>query len=349
MSALKQIFSGTRLEPTPVFESYFRFAHARQEVFLKRVAGINGPWTLDPIIAAHRFTNPYRASDRVSQYLIREVIYSGNEQPEEVLFRTLLFKLFNRIETWETLTQGLGEAPALRSFHPDRYAAILDGYMASGASVYSGAYIMPSPPYQHVRKHRNHLELLDRMFRDGFSRKVAQARSLEELYRLLLSYPSLGDFLAFQFAIDINYSELVDFSEMEFVVAGPGARNGLAKCFKSDGGLSPAAIISHVCEIADSEFHRLGLPFRRLGGDRRLQLIDCQNLFCEIDKYSRVAHPEFAGESGRTRIKQKFRANPAPLPQFYPPKWKLKTVQAQTRKGRIQPAPSQLKLLTVET
>jgi len=35
-------------------------------------------------------------------------------------------------------------------------------------------------------------------------------------------YPSLGDFLTFQFTIDLNYSEPIAFSEMEFVVAGPG-------------------------------------------------------------------------------------------------------------------------------
>lgn len=32
----------------------------------------------------------------------------------------------------------------------------------------------------------------------------------------------------------------------------------------------------------------LGLRFRSLAG-RRLKLIDCQNLFCEVDKYARVA------------------------------------------------------------
>jgi len=52
---------------------------------------------------SYRFTNVYRASDRVSQYLIRRVIYEGDQSEEEVFFRTLLFKIFNRIETWEIL------------------------------------------------------------------------------------------------------------------------------------------------------------------------------------------------------------------------------------------------------
>jgi hypothetical protein len=47
----------------------------------------------------------YPAADRVSQYVIREVIYAGVQDPEEVVFRVLLFKFFNRVETWELLCE----------------------------------------------------------------------------------------------------------------------------------------------------------------------------------------------------------------------------------------------------
>ena len=66
--------AGRRLRPTPVFETYWRFAAARQQVYLARLRGDPGPWTADPILAKYRFTNCYRAADRVSQYLIKEVI-----------------------------------------------------------------------------------------------------------------------------------------------------------------------------------------------------------------------------------------------------------------------------------
>ena len=46
---------------------------------------------------------------------------------------------------------------------------------------------------------------------------------MQAMFEILRSYPSLGNFLAFQFTIDLNYSELTRFSEMDFVVAGPGA------------------------------------------------------------------------------------------------------------------------------
>jgi hypothetical protein len=81
-------------------------------------------------------------------------------------------------------------------------------------------------------------------------------------------------------------------------------------------------VIRAVAERAQDEFSRLDLAFPTLWG-RTLQLIDCQNLFCEVDKYARVVHPTVQGLSCRTRIKQKFVAKSAPLPQWYPPKWGL--------------------------
>ena len=56
---------------------------------------------------------------------------------------------------------------------------------------------------------------------------------------------------------------------------------------------------------------------------RPLQLIDCQNLFCEVDKYARVAHPDINGLSNRKRIKQLFYPKENVINYWYPPKWGL--------------------------
>src|SRR5580658_10880136 len=98
------------MKPTKVFDSYWQFAVERQAVFFRRLIGVEGSWTSDPILRAYRFTNAYRAADRVSQYLIREVQYSGrrSQEPHEIFFRTMLFKIFNKIETWEAIEQSIG-------------------------------------------------------------------------------------------------------------------------------------------------------------------------------------------------------------------------------------------------
>ncbi len=309
------------VKATAVFDSYWRFAAERQNVFFRRLEGSHPPWSDDPILQRYRFTNAYRASDRVSQHLIRHVLYGGDQRPAEIFFRAMLFKLFNRIETWRLLERSLGE-PRASEFDPDRYERVLSQAMGEGQRIYSPAYIMPAAPGTVGRpKHAGHLRLLHRMLRDELPRRLADASSLREAFELLRSYPMMGDFLAFQYVIDLNYSTLLKFSEMEFVVPGPGARSGIRKCFRDLGGLSESDVIRLVTEGQEEEFRRRGIDFRDLWG-RPLHLIDCQNLFCEVDKYARVAHPE-AAAGGRTRIKQVFRPVGRISPPWFPPKWNI--------------------------
>jgi hypothetical protein len=310
-------------KPTVVFRSYWEFAAERQNIFFRRMNNTLGPWTDDPILRTYKFTNAYRASDRVSQFLLRDVIYSGSQSPEDLFFRTMLFKLFNKIETWELLSRELGEI-VWQSYSYDKFNAVLSKAINGGVTIYSSAYIMPSgsSSFGSPRKHENHLRLIELMMKNRLYEQLQQAKSMEAAYHLILQYPTIGSFLAYQYLIDLNYTDLTQFDEMEFVVPGPGARDGIAKCFLNRGDLSESDIIRLMAETQDEQFAKFELPFSDLFG-RKLQLIDCQNLFCEVDKYARVAHPEIAGLSGRTRIKQSHRPLYKPIRYTYPPKWQL--------------------------
>jgi hypothetical protein len=80
-------------------------------------------------------------------------------------------------------------------------------------------------------------------------------------------------------------------------------------------------MIAWMTENQALELDRREISFASLYG-RPLQAIDIQNLFCELDKYARVAFPSLS--SNRSRIKARFAASgPLPAP-FYPPKWSLK-------------------------
>jgi thymidylate kinase len=104
LPASPAVFTGlSPAKPSHVYDTYWRFAAERQDIFFRRWEGRKPPWTHDPILTEFKFTNVYRASDRVSQYLIQKVIYHGEQSEEEIFFRTILFKLFNKIETWELL------------------------------------------------------------------------------------------------------------------------------------------------------------------------------------------------------------------------------------------------------
>ncbi len=317
-----------RLAPaktTIVYDSYWKFAALRQEAFFKRVNGELYPWSGDQIINQYRFTNVYRASDRVSQYLIKNVIYRDGlpSSPREVLFRILLFKLFNKIETWELLVSKMG-ALTFEEYNFRGYDRVLSQAMADGKRIYSAAYIMPSGKsfFGYDRKHTNHLKLIEMMLEQETYDRLASVATMQQAFEIIKAFPGLGDFLAYQLLIDINYSEIINFSESEFVVAGPGAKGGISKCFADTVGLNEVEIIKLMTDRQEYEFERLGLPFKTLWG-RSLQLIDCQNVFCEVDKYARVKHPDIKGRSERIKIKQTFKMNSTPIELWFPPKWNL--------------------------
>ncbi|WP_313516540.1 nucleotide kinase domain-containing protein [Sphingobacterium sp.] len=323
---IKVSFLIKKIKPKPsiVYNTYWEFISKRQDVFFKRINNTQYPWSDDDIINNYKFTNVYRATDRVSQFLIRNIIYKGNQEPDELLFRIILFKIFNRISTWEFLEEELGEI-TFKDYSFKTYDKLLLEVLRNKEPIYSPAYIMASGKsiFGKERKHQNHLLLIEKMINDKLPDILQRCKSMKEVYDLLLSYPTIGEFLAFQYTIDLNYSNLINFSEMEFVKAGPGAKDGITKCFTSLGDYNYEDIIKMMADNQETEFERLGIEFRNLGG-RNLQLIDCQNVFCEVDKYSRMFHPEIVGISNRTRIKQKFQIEKKEqINYFFPPKWEI--------------------------
>ncbi|MCD9576336.1 nucleotide kinase domain-containing protein [Flavobacterium soyae] len=310
-------------KPSIVYDTYWNFLAERQNIFFKRLnKNEKFPWSKDPILNDYKFTNVYRATDRVSQYLIKNVIYKGSQEPDELFFRIILFKIFNKISTWEFLEEELGEI-TFKNYAFFKYDKLLSELLKNKVSIYSAAYIMASGKsnFDYERKHQNHLKLIEVMLKNNIAEKIRDAKNMDEVFKIFLSYPTIGDFLAYQYAIDINYSSLTNFSEMEFVKAGPGAKDGIIKCFKDLGNYNFEDIIKMMADNQFSEFERLSISFKNLWG-RDLQLIDCQNVFCEVDKYSRVFHPDIIGLSNRTRIKQKFiLKDKNQIDYFFPPKW----------------------------
>lgn len=306
-----------------VYDLYWYFAYERQNIFIKKKKGEVAPWTEDPILQKYKFCNSYRVNDRVSQYLLKNVIYNGKEYSEEdILFRILLFKLFNKESTWELLEKSIGEI-TLKDFDIKNYSIVLEKAISNGISIYNDAYIScANKAFGYERKHDNHLALLNQIFCiDRSHLKIMGSKTMKEAFDILRSYPLIGNFMAYQLVTDINYSDVVDWKEDEFTVAGPGSIRGIKKCFIDTGNMSYEDIIRYMYENQDFEFERLGLEFKKIG-NRPLQLIDCQNIFCELDKYCRERFPEL--KSNRVKIKKKYVKKKEPIEYRYPPKWKVK-------------------------
>ena len=99
------------------------------------------------------------------------------------------------------------------------------------------------------------------MLRERLPARLARARSLRAVYEALLGYPMIGPFMAYQLATDLNYSELLDFSEDDLRCRVRVPMRGLRKVF-SDLGSRPAQLIMRMVDRQEDEFDRLGLDFR---------------------------------------------------------------------------------------
>ncbi len=313
------IMLNTRPQTTAGYDAFWQFASKRQEIYFHKLSGtLEDNPSEDPILAVNRFTNAYRASDRVSQYLISCIQYNQEWSWIDTFVRTLVFKIFNRIDTWNYLLASIGEPDTNALF--DRTIDHALEVLAERQPIYSAAYIMPPPRSASGPKYSRHLDLLRRMIIEEAHVEIQDCENMEQAFGILRRYESVGDFLAYQFITDLNYSSYLDFSEQEFVVPGPGAIRGIKKCFHGTNDLSYEEIIRWTLDQQHDEFKTRELLWRGLWG-RDLQLIDIQNLFCEVDKYTRVAMPELSEFASGTRIKQRYRPDPSPMTAWFPPKW----------------------------
>lgn len=324
-----------------IYDLYWYFASERQRIFERRVAGEPWPWTSDPILKMFKFCNVFRAADRVSQYLVRDVAYHDEPcSPEDRLFQIVAFRMFSKIESWRAVREFLGHHPTLRELRDGSFTKALEYAKQSSGGLYTGAFILcAANAYGQPFKHLNHVELFRHMFlRDAIGQRLLATKSLREIYNALHGYPLMGDFMSYQITIDLNYSNLINFSENEFTQVGPGALRGIKKVFESLGNYTPNDVVLWMVDRQEEEFARLGLPFNGLWG-RPLHAIDCQGLFCETDKYCREAVPELT--SARKRIKAKFSASSEQIQFFFSPKW---GVNNKLPKGAVLGARNQREL-----
>lgn len=306
------------------FKYYFRFMEERMRIFWNRYYNKPTPWTSDSIFRQYKFTNVYRACDRVSQYLIKEVINQADKSlsGEDILLNIILFKVFNKIETWEEIKKN-NPIITVKNFNAESISHQLTHLRKSGP-IFSAAYIMTgsSHNYKFLQfKHERWLQMImTEIIKEKKLGAIVKAKSLKEVYDILHSCTFIGPFLAYQYAIDMNYSDVIDFDENSFVKAGIGAQRGIEKCFSGLNGYSFEDAIRYTYDHLETYQNRYCTTFDNLFG-RSPKLIDLQNCFCETDKYLREKMPIL--HIGNKRIKQRFKRKVSPIEYFFPPKWKL--------------------------
>ena len=312
------------------FRHYFGFMEERMNIFWRRYHEQAMPYTSDIILRNYKFTNVYRATDRVSQYLIKQVINGSDKSltEEDLLLNILVFKVFNKIDTWEFIKKHYPPI-TVKTFDAEKLSNLLTSRREQHP-IFNGAYIMTGSSRFYTSFKYKHQRWLNMIKREIIDEKkltaIVKARSLEEVYSLLKKCTFIGLFLAYQYAIDFNYSDVINFSENSFVMAGIGAQRGIKKCFLGLNGYSFEDAIKYTYDNLDSYRSKYGYSFKNLFG-REPKLIDLQNCFCETDKYLREKIPGL--KVGNKRIKQRYAENFNRIQFSFPPKWKISQEENQ--------------------
>ena len=183
-----------------------------------------------------------------------------------MFFRTLLFKIFNRISTWQLLTSAAG--PGARGRNTTSPATTRSSTSACAAE--SGSTRRPTscppPPLGEARKHRNHLRLAGADDARPGAGPSGRAATMEEAFNVLARLPGHRRLPGLPVPDRPELRAGLGFSEMDFVVPGPGARDGIRKCFGPAAGGIEAEVIRYMADTQEEHFERLGLRVRRAPG-----------------------------------------------------------------------------------
>lgn len=276
-------------------KEFLWFMCERQRIWeRKEVEEQPPPWTDDPVLQKYHFCNVYRRLDAGTQYLLENIVGQGDDA--DVFFNIIFYRFLNLPTSYEVA----GGFTPVEEFDPEYVVEELT-VQSQDFTVFSPAYrISPTRFADSDSKLEN---IFYGIFRDDilenfpeYYQGVMQSESLEIAHRVLTQIRGVGDFLGYELVTDMNY-DLLDFSENDFVNAGPGAQRGIELIWGTDFDESYEAKIRYLVQFQHTLFHHFDLkfPYWEEKGDE-LTCRDFEHSLCEYHKFWRVKH-----EGGRTR------------------------------------------------
>lgn len=283
--------------------SLLYFVWEREVIRIVKSRGAERPWTKDPVLERYKFTNIRRRDDRVSRWIIDNVI-APNEQRQDLWFILLITRLIN----WPPTLQHLIEKDILfRSagdFNPVQFSDAVESFKATGGKVYSGAYMVyptkmdPGGVKSLAIARHIILPALDIGYEIDHVLFTDEPK-IEDFVRELSGSFGISTFMAGQVAADLTYcpqlGEAVDL--YTYAPIGPGSSRGLNYL------LNRAPNAGWTTETFNRELIKIREQIIKQVGITDLTLHDVQNIMCEYSKYCRTVLGE--GKPKTTYVPEK--------------------------------------------
>lgn len=293
-----------------VLEQMKTFILKRCELRIKKdVIKQLAPWTDWEPLLKYRFTNIFREDDKQTRWLINNIIHNPKLSYQDKLANCVLFRMWNKYETVEILNgpwrldqlrdpefkenkRNLVNSHSCKNLNYVWFTNVFntggvkrsnrreDGGLYVGKDFQEGDEIcVPLRPF--------HLPIRTLDFK--FFNKLENASNQLEVYNLLRTIKGFGTFLSYQIFVDWTYIPEFPFSENEFTVAGPGCCRGIDRLFQEKAGMSYEECLFWIRDNQDSIF-RIDfetLFYDRDSGERKLNVMCIENIFCELSKLMR--------------------------------------------------------------
>lgn len=279
---------GEQVRSTPAL---LYFVWEREAIRIARVNGHAGPWTEDPVLRKYKFTNVRRRDDRVSQWIIKEII-KPNLRDGNLWFSLLIARLINWPPTLDRLIYEEVIPCAPREFNSAAFVKTIEDFKSVKSKVYSGAYMVYPTKMdpggnksQAIAKHIIGSVIKHADDINGALWNKSDKANIERFVRTMTKCFGISTFMAGQVAADLTYAagHLDRAKDLyTFAPIGPGSSRGLNYL------LNRSAFATWKQEDFNAELQKLHKEISEQLQITDLTLHDVQNVMCEFSKYCRV-------------------------------------------------------------
>ena len=271
-------------EGSSTIQGYFDWINDRHAIYLRRAAGEPKPWTEDEVFLDWKFTNAFRQLDR-GTIALQDMIKKWKDEASEIktmlleeqqvliLFNVVWYRMFNR----DDHAHDLGFAT-----HYKQVEEYINECADKGVKVFTGAHLLAG--IQGERKHISFLRTIEEAWDDRYSllKLIQQYNGMEQAFGILLDYPLIGNFLAYEMVCDFRFTDVMPdpHDKMTWSNIGPGARRGMKRI-----GLE-VSVETMVRLLAMAPQYLRGYVLEQK--DPPFELREIEHSLCEFDKYERI-------------------------------------------------------------
>jgi hypothetical protein len=292
-------------------DDFFRFVHERHQIWRKRfiLKLSQEEWTNNPILKTYKYTNVYRELDRGTLYYLSTIAkeymdsvdpdktacYDNEKAFKRMLWKTIIYRLCNRIETLEET--GFPEIEDFDSsnLHNSFYEK-LDNISKRGLPVMTSAHLT-CPAYYGNTKVEAYMNAINDAHQklNEMVLSIFDSTCSEEVFTILRRVHCVGVFIAYEVLCDLMYTKSIRnrkdgrcFVEDDWANPGPGAIEGIRLTYPSTSNRKN--IIGRMVQLKDEQgghFDRLGIKFDfyQRFTQEHLSLRSLEHSLCEYQKY----------------------------------------------------------------